>query len=126
MPDLKQKLKEEKEKLLQEYRDKLKKVNSKYKIDEKKMLKKEISSLITLIQYLEKFEGNINILKSENHSLLAGFLTSNISNEDREKYIKIGKEIINELNQEKLKEKEKRNIERKKRKIQENKDEFNE
>lgn len=121
MSDLKQKLKEEKEKLLQEYRDKLKKANEKYKIDEKKMLKKEISNLITLIQYLERFEGNINILKSENHSLLIGFLTSNISKEEKEKYIKIGEKIINQFNQEKFKGKEKRKEEREKKKVLENK-----
>lgn len=98
---------EERKRLLREkYNKQKKKIIEEEKAKMTSARKKDIRKLLKLLDEIVNVEKGLNILNSNNHSLLAGFLVSKISKEDSEKYIDIGSEIINRIKKQEDKIKE--------------------
>ena len=68
-------------------------------------LKGTLLKIITDVLALE--EDSLNIFFKDNHSLLVGFLVTELDEDTKLKYIKAGEKILLKIENEKLKKKEK-------------------
>ncbi|WP_029493466.1 hypothetical protein [Fusobacterium hwasookii] len=98
------KTRKDKENLLR----KSKKIKGEIKAAEKnqeRKTKRELLKIITDVLALE--EDSLNIFFKDNHSLLVGFLVTELDEDTKLKYIKAGEKILLKIENEKLKKKEK-------------------
>ena len=104
----KESLLEKQERIKRTYLERAKKIKGEIKAAEKseeRKTKREFLKMITDVLTLE--EDSLNIFSKDNHSLLVGFLVTELEEDTKLKYIKAGKKILLEIENEKLKKKEK-------------------
>ena len=104
----KESLLEKQERIKRTYLERAKKIKGEIKAAEKseeRKTKREFLKMITDVLTLE--EDSLNIFLKDNHSLLVGFLITNLDEDIKLKYIKAGEKILLKIENEKLKKKEK-------------------